>query len=652
MKKTSKFFIILASIFALVSLFVTTTPNKALTKEWLSNHNANKEKTVTLYEQTVGNLNNAQIDELWPSNNPRSWIFTGTMDGEIVKKYRAWHNRYKSTVKGTADERGLDNDTDLTIHIKNLNIKTSDYQDIRLVIDYLSTPVATIVTKTNSFELYMIDGQKKRYGPYKIEYFEPTGFYMRKAGENKIYERNLALVSGNIKTSNATVISELEIRPYANYPKIADPEKTMIGDWHKADNTFFKVAGMKIVGYKNSSFKKPHYIKTKFIDVNKTRENIVKRMYDLATVKWTPSTDFHDIRTVGSDPHKIRTTYKKGNIYYGPPYTQRNRVPVEKFASEIRNGQLSQPENIRKVCGADCSSSVSYSISKFIPLHTMYNPADFIWDRNTTTLLGNLKTNGKEAGSDSLKKNYSEQDFCEAYAKIKKGDIVSAHYKKNTHVQLISGNTHVERNTDGTIDPVKSYFIRTDIRIGQANTLKGSNDFGGMLNDKDYVVPFEPKKNYTDITDLRELEGKNLNFYINKKTTFRDAYRGNYVPLTLNAYLTATTEEPYIRLINGNTVTNIENGFKGTIYSNYTILNITFNIKNDSTGEHKTFTVYPDHDITTKDSGYSSIYSLYYNTPKYIQDYLKNTITKTNNYKITISVSAGEKENMTVLDLK
>lgn len=651
MKRLFKLLIILASVLALSCFFLTMTPNNVLTKESFK-FKDNKEKTVTLYEQNVGNLSSIQMDELWPSNNPRSWVFTGTMDGEIVKKYKAWHNRYKSQVKGTTDERGMDDDTDLTIHIKNLSINTSDYQEIRLVIDYLSAPVATIVTKSNSFELYMIDGQKKRYGPYKIDYFEPTGFYMRKAGENITYERNFTLVSGNIKASNATEISELEIRPYANYPKIADPGKTMAGDWHKADNTYFKVAGMKIVGYKNSSFKKPHYIKTKVLDVNKTRENTVKRMYDLATVKWMPTDEFHDTRTIGSNPRSIRATYKKGDTYYGPPYTQRNRVPLEKFASEIKNGSLSLPENLRKVCGADCASSVSYSISKYIPLPQMYNPVDFVWDRNTTTLLGKLKIDGKEASTENLKSNYSEVDFWEAYAKLRKGDIVSTHYKKNTHVQLISGDTHVERATDGAINPIKSYFIRTDIRIGQANTTKGSNDFGGMLNDKDYVVPFEAKKDYTDISDLRELEGKNLNFYINKKTSFRDAYMGNYVPLTLNAYLTAKSEEPYAKLINGNTVKNIKNGFKGTICTNYTILNITFNIKNNSTGVHKTFTVYPDHDITTLEGGYSSIYSLYYNTPKYIQDYLKNTIKDSNNYNVTISVSAGEKENMIVLDLK
>lgn len=606
---------------------------------------------VVLYEQNVGNLTNEETDNLWHSNNPRSWVLSGIMDGEIIKKYKAWHNRYKNQVKGTTDERGLDNNTDLTIHIKNLNINSAYYKDIRLIIDYLSNLPSTCLTKTNSFELYVTDSEKNRYGPYNLADFETTGFYMRKTNNSKTFERNFNIITENIKIPKNARITELEIRPYSNYPRFRNTKNTLPGNWRGADGTLFKIAGMKILGYKNTTYHRPDYIKTKNINVNRTREKIVKRMYDLATVRWIPSSDFHDTRVIGFNPKAVRTTYKAGNIYYGPPYTQRNRVPLETFANKINNGLLAEPDNILRIWGADCSSSVSYSISKYIPLHAMYNTADFIWDKKKTSLLGNLSIDGKEASSEDVKKRYSDQDFYEAYAKLQKGDIVSTHYKKNTHVRLITGSTHVERQKDNTIDPLKSYFIRTDIRIGQANTTKNSNDFGGLIDSKDYVVPFEPKSNLTDIKDFRELESRNLNFYINKKTTFKEAFEGNYLPLTLKEYKTAVSEEPYVRIINANTDENIGKGLKGTIFSNYTILNVDFKIKNFRNGKTMRYAVYPNHDNISVETGFSSIYSLYYNTPRKIQDYVKEQIKNSNPIEITISVSTGEKTDINILTL-
>lgn len=619
----------------------------------LANDTHKTEKTVhILYEQNVGNLTNEQIDKLWPSNNPRSWILTGTMDGEITKRYKAWHNRYKSEVKGTADERGLDDNTDLKISIKNLNIDTSDYQDIRLIMDYLSTTTANSLIKSYSLEVYAIDSNNNKYGPFNVEDFETTGFYMRNNNTKEIYERNFNIISERIQTPNNVKITALEIKPYGNYPRLRKTEQTMSGNWRGADATLFEMAGIKMVGFKNSTYHRPNYIKTKIIDVNKTREDIVKRMYDLATVKWSPSAEFNDTRVVGTNPKAFRTTYTPGMVYYGPPYTQRNRVTIEKFASEIHDGTISLPQNLLQVRGADCSSSVSYSISKYIPLQALYGTVDFIWDRNQTMLLGNLKISGKEASSQCLKENFTEQEIYEGYAQLQKGDIVSTHHKTNTHVRLITGDTYVKRGSDGTIDPGNSYFIRTDIRIGQANTSKNSNDFGGLLNEHDYVVPFEPKKAYTDLKSLKELEGKKLNFSINRKSSFKEAFKGNYVPLTLNAYHYRKTEKPYAKIINANTTENIKNGLKGTIHSNYTILCITFKIKNQDTQTCKTITVYPDHNSGTLEGSYSNIYSLYYNTPNNIQQYIKDIYKKYNNIELAIQVSAGEYDNMEILSLK
>lgn len=626
----------------------TTMPSKQVAASSLKHY---QKQAEILYEQNVGNLTNEQTDKLWPSNNPRSWVLTGTMDGEFTKRYKAWSNLYNSQVKDTADERGLEDDTDLTIQIKNLNIKAADYQDIRVVFDYISNSTTTSLTHSYSLDLYAIDEHNKKYGPFNVADFETTGFYMRKTQTKEIYERNFNIVTEKIKVPENTVIKELEIKPYGNYPRVRKDGKSMTGNWRGADATLFEIAGIQIIGFRNSDWQRPDFIKTKSVNVDKTREKIVQRMYDIATVKWSPAIEFHDTRTVGTNPKSIRTTYRPGTVYYGTPYTQRNRVPIETFSNVIRDGILIKPEDMLQIWGADCSSSVSYSISKYVPLHVMHNTTDYIWNRNKFSLLGNLHIDGKESSTESFKEKCGEQNLYEAYALLQKGDIVSTHYKNNTHVRLISGNTHVERRTDGTIDPNKSYFIRTDIRISQANTTKGSNDFGGLITEQDYIVPFAPKKKYTDIKHFKDLEGKALNFYINRKETFKEAYDGNYVPLTLNAYLTGTTEEPFARIINANTKENIKSGLKGTIVSNYTILSVKFRVKDNATGKNKEFIIYPSHSSGTLEGNYGNTYSLYYNTPQYIKDYVKNTATNATSFELRVSIAAGEKDNLEVLHL-
>lgn len=621
------------------------------------------ENEVILYNQEVGSHTNAEMNEIWQSNNPRSWILTGTMDGEITKKYKMWENKYKSTVVETSNEKGLEDGTYLTITIPNLDIESSDYDDIRLNIDYIScpTPYATLI-RVNSLEVYAIDSNNNKYGPFHLDDYETKGFYMRKSSAtNTLFERNFNLITEKIDVPSNVRITELEIIPYGNYPLLKDDGKTLAGNWRGQDSTYFSVAAMKIIGYKNSNYKRPDYIKTKQINVNQVRENIVKRMYDMATIKWSPTVEFHDTRTVGSNPSSIRTTYLVGNTYYGPPYTQRNRGTLEKFASELDdNGLLAEPENLLDIWGNDCGTSVSYSISKYIPVHEVCGVTEAIWDRRKTTLLGNLQIDGKDSATTDLKSRYTEQEFYEAYAELQKGDMVSTHWKSNTHIRLITGNTHVVRNADGTINPDESYIIRTDIKITPADTSHGSNDFGGLINENDYVVPFEPKQEYTDIQSLSDLEGKNLNFYINRKETFKEAYNGNYLPITLNEYLTGTVEEPYARIINPNTAENIKNGLKGTIYTNYTIISINFNIHNKVTGEDKAFVDYPSHrtvkvddiSMSSLEGTWANTYSLYYNTPEEIQNYIRETMQDWNDFELKISVTAGENDNMEVFNLK
>ena len=606
---------------------------------------------VILYEQQVGDLADEQVNIIWPSNNPRSWILTGVMDGEIVSRYKAWENKYMSQVAGTKDTRGLKNNTDLTVCLKNLNIKVSDYQDIRVQMDYISNGGASCLVNANSLEVFALDTQNKKYGPFFLQYTEHQGFYMRTQGTTKRYDRGFVLTTEQIKASDDSVITELEIKPYANYPtrhRVA--EKAGGKNWRGREALTFALSGIKVLGYRNTDYKRPSYVRTKKINVDSVREQIVQRMYDQATVKWSPTVTFTDTHARMPDGRKPRAVFEPGQVYYGLPYTQRNRVTVEKFASEIRDGKLAAPEELFEVWGADCVGTVDYSLSKYIPLPMMNLTPDFIWDRNHFKLLGNLKIDGTAGSSSYLKNKYSPQEIYEAYAQLQKGDVTCTHWEKGAHARLISGNTHVVRNWDGIIDPVESYFIITEISSNLSDT-KVKNNFGGLLTSEDYVVPFKPDKRYTDIKNLSELADKNSNFRVNKKVTFKQAYDGCYAPLTPNVFITGEVEVPYARIINPNTAENIKNGFKGTICSNYTIISIKYQIKNRKTGEAKVFIEYPNHSSGTLEGRFTNSYSLYYNTPAFIQNYLKETLKNTDKFEVSVSVTVGENENMEVLKL-
>ena len=609
-----------------------------------------KKQGIILYEQKVGNLTDEQVNSVWPSTNPRSWIVTGVMDGEITKKYKVWENKYKNQVINTKDKRGLADNTDLSIHIKNLNIKASDFRDIRLIIDYCTMGGTTYLTNLCYAELYIFDNNAKKYGPFHVESFETSGFYIRKQETKDFYEKSYDVLTENLKIQNNTIITEVEIKPYANSPIVNNLTQDGGKNWRGRETRIFAVGGMKIVGYKNAEYKRPGYIKIKKIDVDRVRERTVRRMYDMATIKWVPAVGFGSMyASLAKSNSKV--IHPQGSENYGLPYTQRNRATLEKFADEIKNGVLSVPDNITEIWGVDCVASVDYALSKFVPLPVMNLTPDFIWDRNKFTLLGNLKIDGRDNSSEALKQNYSAQEVYEAFAQLQIGDILSTHCQKGAHTRLVTGSTHVARNGDGLIEPESSYVVITETSSALADT-SNKNNFGGLINADDYVVPFEPKKEYTDLKELKELEGKNTNFRVNKKITFKQLFNGCYVPLTLNAYLTTSVEEPYVRIINPNTIDNIKNGFKGTIYSNYTILSLTFNIKNAETGENKTFIVYPNHASGTLEGKFNGMYSLYHNTPEEIQNYLKNAIRNVKHFEVLVTVSAGEKENMEVLKLK
>ena len=628
----------------------------------------------------------------------------------------------------------------LKFTFSNLSIKTSDFDDLRIQIDYMASSPSLNIVKLDSLIIYTYDSNNKKYGPYRLDDYDFTGYYKNKTSEN--YFRSYNLVSENLKSGNYT-ITKIEIIPYGDIPLTIDLNEASSGDFRNQPSVFL-ARYIKVIGYsgENYSNKNKTYTTLTTTTENEKRIASAHRIYDLATIKWTPGMNMSHINAIsngvrfGTDSNgNIIYYYKKGEYYYGPPYVQKNTVPVEKFYSVLdsnkvlntttqtyyvtnQDGKYSflfkEPTDgtsystvtlqSSDTWGSSCSPTVGYSFAKYIPMTDVYYTAHYIWDRNKTTLLGGLTISGTEYSSEAVyndlyskyKKqglsdaNASEkakQDIYKGYAELTIGDIVDTYTKSLGHVKLVTGNTHVECkdgtvlqvsstaidtphgscDTHGGIDPDKSYFIRTDIAFtSEKITSSNLNKIGGTLSSSDYTAAksWTPNSKYTDLVagDIMNvkrsgsstlyLQGKNVDYYINAKNTFTEAFNSAYLPIRLNEYIEDKVENQYVTITSQNTPNDVKNGLKGTIYSNYPIITVYFGIYDLKNGNSYTKTIYPNHAQDTgsgKESIYSGSYSLYYNTPESIQTDLKNILNNTTHYVVKVSINAST--TMAVLDV-
>ena len=637
-------------------------------------------KETNLYNKSVGSSSLDEMKEIWQSNIQPS-IITYKKDEEKEKKYVYWKNSSNA-------------DNNLKIYLNNLNIK-NNYNDIRLSINYITGNSSVNVVKVSSLEVYA-QTENSKYGPFYMDYYEPTGFLVYVNGSSKIYGREFEIVTQNIKVPVGETISKIEIIPYGDYHFECND------GWRCGASKRFEVSSIKINGYDNK-YTKPYYIITDKLtddDVDNLRLNIMYNMYDLATIKWKPSKTMKPIASTSQGWKTISGQYLSTSYYYGVPYTQRNRASVSRFKSKLdSNGVYTVLEDESgdqslDTIGNDCTSSVFLSYSKFIPLVFNADTADYVRNKTIFKLVDNLQMNQKDeidsnivflkivqkyedaGNSEERSKELASQEIYKAYSKLKIGDFF-VHYITGdvgqNHVAYVSGNARVKCN-DGTdlsvdkskkipeivgncddhggINPEQSYFIRLDI---SSKPLKAneSNNF-----EEDDVVAssnWKPNSNYTDINDIKDLNNftENIvNFRINKKITFREALDVWYIPSTLKFYELKEIDRPYARIDNANTLNNIKTGLKGTILSNYPIESINFYIKDNNKGETKTFKEYPNHSYDKVESTFFGTYSLYYNTPQKIQDAIIDTTEKSDDYEIKITVDTGNKENIEVLNLK
>lgn len=298
-------------------------------------------------------------------------------------------------------------------------------------------------------------------------------------------------------------------------------------------------------------------------DINALRQEVVDYMYSMSQVKWVPSTTF-----TLQNGNLYNLTFHEGMTYYGLPYSSTRVAQLEEFESYIENGIYVGPTDVKIAPGNHCTSSIFGSWAR------IGNSVTASWTQNMLPSEGkgvlpvgsyDWKGYNIEKNIDPLTKDIVEatgkEAMFEAYSLLKPGDAVLRRDADWGHARLVSKDTVVERNSDGTINGDKSYII----------TIEQTNQF-------DKTSP------------------NRTTYWVNHKYTFNQLYSTGYIPVTCAELITGMVEKPEIKVTPKLTSSSILNNFTGSVTSNYDIFCVKVEIRDGNKNIVYSETKYP---ITT-----------------------------------------------------
>lgn len=425
--------------------------------------------------------------------------------------------------------------TFIDIDLSDANLKTNDYKDIRVNMNYMYSYGDIDISLYGSITFYVIDENGNQYGPFKMgdaELKNRVRYYNDKS--EKDYDE-YRLVSENISSSNTSVkipgntkIKTIRIVPYENYP--------------------IQVGYLRIISFSVEAYHGNYNGGKQYVDVanaaNQLRQNITNNMATNATIKWgvAPGRNlsFYCILC-----KKLPLVFSNGETYYGQPYVnvlnsttssffaQTNSEGQYEFATTYLNDEQSSRGNIMKkgttttnplyvyepgsydtlpvkkeelmqhdyvsnkesqyFLGQDCSSSTFYAIGEELPYSNSLAGASRYITNGQVEILGGIKmdvseiekllrNNGALGRKDRFTSSILEKSYS-SYVKAKYNEqAVFNGYGllepgdavvKAGHVRLETGYPHIECG-DGTVTERYSN--------GYCNSHNGIN------GDKSYII--------------------------------------------------------------------------------------------------------------------------------------------------------------------
>lgn len=286
------------------------------------------------------------------------------------------------------------------------------------------------------------------------------------------------------------------------------------------------------------------------------REIAYNYMLAMANHKWIAGEDF-SITWKDAGDFKVDLNFKKGQTYYGLPYSEQ-RASLDQFSVFVKDGGTftSDTYYYEEVVGNHCSSSMGLAYQQLInfPYAGSLKP---VGDRRGVIKL----CNGLEQPEgDTTKSWYSEdvillngkEKIFEAYASMERGDILGKFVEGSGHSRMVS-KVELYKNATGKIIPARCKVF----------TIEQTNAFDSVNKDRKST------------------------WWIDHEYTFQELLDTKFIPLTLEIFHNGNElEDAYIAMDAKNTPESILKTINGTITSNFPISYVRATIT-DSKGEIK-----------------------------------------------------------------
>jgi len=263
------------------------------------------------------------------------------------------------------------------------------------------------------------------------------------------------------------------------------------------------------------------------------RQLAVDYMLKMANLKWTAGT------TIDYSGHSPSLVYEEGKTYVGMVYNN-NQTGLEKFCSflDSDNVNTSKDTNWSTSVGNSCSTSIRHAwqlISPSVNYVTCINMIPGYQDTGVVAV-GDIDWSAYN-GDDTNKvlKSHDRKVIMEAYAQAHAGDALVRFLPSGGHALMITKEPEVHRNSDGSVNIIKSCLYLTDQN-------------SRIHNRREYPSSWE----------------------VDRRVSFSEAYQEGYLPVTCAELVSGVAPNATFELANEPTAEELAQGFLlCTVTSNY-----------------------------------------------------------------------------------
>ena len=288
------------------------------------------------------------------------------------------------------------------------------------------------------------------------------------------------------------------------------------------------------------------------------RKAVRDYMYRICTIPWKASENLkiHDGCTDSNGDPRHDQEYKKGEWYFGMPYSH-YYSPLERFNYYLNDDSSTKAElndeSFKMNMGNDCIGSIFCALQQVSPSPSYATTYDMVLSSGMVAVGEYTGKPGKRTSK--ICEDNGEKTMYEAYSKLKMGDVLLTVSSYN-HGMFVSEAPYIYRNSNGEIDPEKSYVMLFEQGVGVSGV------------------------NYSHTT----CSVKTIH-------TFSQLYYDSFIPLTVPEY--DDSKAPDLTFSYNETENTVDGIMQTLIKTNYCIFSVRIVISNGNK-PIKSFIQYPN----------------------------------------------------------